>query len=73
MKRLTKRELSRSPSRVSELKPGESVAIADRQGGLTLRREKKVTISPDQMEAELQRICQGCPLVDSLAMMEDEQ
>jgi len=38
-----------------------------------LRREKKVTISPDQMEAELQRICQGCPLVDSLAMMEDEQ
>jgi hypothetical protein len=73
VKTITKRELSRNPAKVSELKPGESMIISDRQGGLTLRREKKVTISPADMEAELNRICQGCPPVDSLAMMEEEQ
>lgn len=73
MKTMTKRELTRNPSKVSELKPGESMTISDRKGGLTLRREKRVTISPDEMEAELKRICLGCPPVDSLAMMEEEQ
>jgi hypothetical protein len=69
---MTKRELTRNPSKISALKPGETIAIADRQGGLTLRREKKVTVSDEEMEAELQRICANCPEVDSLAMMKDE-
>jgi len=72
MKTITKREISRNPSKISALKPGEAVAIADRQGGLTLRREKKVVVSPAEMEAELQRICAGCPPTDALQLMKDE-
>jgi hypothetical protein len=69
---LTKRELVRNPARASALAPGESLAITDGQGGLVVSRPKRVTISPAEMETELQRLCAGGPATDALAMMEDE-
>ncbi|MGA2853135.1 MAG: hypothetical protein ABSE90_03245 [Verrucomicrobiota bacterium] len=72
MNTITKRELTRNPARLSVLKPGERMAIDDRQGGLTVQREKKNTLTAEQIEGELFRICAGCPPVDSLKMMEEE-
>ncbi len=72
VKSITKRELSRNPAKLSSLKPGETIAIADLRGGLTLTRSKRVSLTADQIEAEIQRICAGSPPLDSRTLQEDE-
>jgi hypothetical protein len=63
MNAITKRELTRNPARLT---------IDDRQGGLTVQREKKNILTVEQVEGDLAKICAGCPPVDSLKMMEEE-
>jgi hypothetical protein len=72
MKTITKRELSRNPAKLSGIKPGESVTVRDRQGVLTVTRGKSGLLTPDQIEAELQRICAQGPKTDALQMMGEE-
>jgi hypothetical protein len=72
MNAITKRELTRNPARLTALKPGERMTIDDRQGGLTVQREKKNILTVEQVEGDLAKICAGCPPVDSLKMMEEE-
>lgn len=71
MKTITKRELSRNPAKLSALKPGESVAIADRQGGLTLRREKKSRLTIEDMEGHTKQFRPVCPKMDTLAFLQE--
>ena len=71
MKTMTKRDLSRNASKITTIKPGESVEITDRKGRLTLTREKRVTITPDEMEAEVDRIGAGCPAIDTLVFLRE--
>lgn len=69
---ITKRDLNRNPALLTKLRPGESLTVQDREGGLTVRREKRVTLTPAMIEADLARICAGGPATDALAMMEEE-
>ena len=71
MKAITKRELARKPSLVTSIKPGESVQIEDRQGGLVLMRQKRQTVSVGQMEAELDRLAAHCPAIDTKTFLEE--
>lgn len=71
MKTMTKRELSRNPAKLSALKPGETMEIHDKGGKFTLKREKKISLTADEIEAEIQRICAGCPPIDTLACLQE--
>ena len=72
MKTVTSRELSRKPSLISKIKPGESVDVTDRKGGLVLMRPKTQTVTAEDMDAELLRLTAGCAPMDALAL-EDSQ
>lgn len=72
MKTLTKRELTRQPARATALKPGESLRLEDRDGGLILMREKKSVVSPGEVKHRLEALCAGGPATDVLKMMEAE-
>jgi hypothetical protein len=71
MKTLTKRELVRKPSVVSGLKPGQSLAIRDGDSELIVTRKAAQKLSPDEIEAELQRIFEGAPELDCQAILDD--
>jgi hypothetical protein len=68
---ITKRELNRNPALVSDIKPGESVEITDRQGALTLKREKKVRLSVADMEAQTAALKELCPPMDTQAFLRE--
>lgn len=70
MKTITSRQLSRKPSLISGIKPGESVQIPDRKGGLTLTRAKQ-SISADEMFTELDRLAAQCPPLDTKTFLEE--
>jgi len=71
MKTITKRELSRNPALLSQLKPGESIAVSDREGGLTLRREKRIKLTVEDMEAQTEALQSQCPSMDTLAFLRE--
>jgi hypothetical protein len=71
MKAVTKRQLVRKPSIVSGLKPGESLAIRDGESELIVTRKADQKLSPDQIEAELQKIFRGAPRLDCQAVLDD--
>jgi hypothetical protein len=68
MKTITRRQLSRKPSLVSAIKPGESVHVPDRKGGLTLTRGKQ-TITAEEMFTELDKLAPRCPPMDTQSFL----
>jgi hypothetical protein len=71
MKTITRQQLSRKPSLISSVKPGESVHVPDRKGGLVLTRAKKNPLTPQEMLLELQAISNGCPAMDTKVFLEE--
>ena len=71
VKTMTKRELSRNPAKLTAIKPGESVLVPDAKGGLMVTRRKKTRLPAGQMFAELERLCAGCPPIDTLAFLQE--
>ncbi len=71
MKTLTKRELVRKPSVVSALKPGQSLMIQDGDSNLVVTRKADAKMVPEQIEAELQKIFAGAPVMDCQAVLDD--
>ena len=70
IKTITSRQLSRKPSLISAIKPGETVQVPDRKGGLTLSR-KKQAVSVEEMFAELDKLAPQCPPMDTKAFLEE--
>jgi hypothetical protein len=70
MKTITSRQLSRKPSLISAIKPGETVRVPDRQGGLLLTR-KKSAVSAEEMFAELDKLAAQCPPMDTKAFLDE--
>lgn len=71
VKTITSRELSRKPSVITNIKPGESVHVPDRKGGLVLTRSKTQTISSAEMFAELETLTKGCAPMDTKTFLEE--
>lgn len=71
MNTITQRELNRKPSLASNLRPGESVEISDRKGGLILTRRKRRALTADDMEADLKALAPHCPQVDTLGFLQE--
>jgi hypothetical protein len=71
VKTISSRQLSRKPSLISAVKPGESVQVPDRQGGLVLTRSKKHVLTPAEMLAELYKLSAGAPPMDTKTFLEE--
>jgi len=71
MRTIKKRELVRNPALASHLKPGESIQIEDGKEPLVILRRKRRTLNAKEIHAELDRICEDAPTVDSLAVLND--
>ena len=73
VKTMTKRELSRNPAKLTAIKPGESVLVPDAKGGLVVTRRKANKLPAGQMFAELERLCAGCPPIDTLTFLQEAE
>jgi hypothetical protein len=71
MKKISKRQLVRNPSLASHLKPGQSLALEDGKEPLVLSRRKRVRLTAEQIHAELDRLCEGAPVQDTQAALND--
>ena len=71
MKTISSRELSRKPSLISRIKPGETVHVPDRKGGLVLTRAKGHKVTADEMFAELDRLTKDCAPIDAKAFLDE--
>jgi hypothetical protein len=71
MKTLTRRQLSREPSQLDKIKPGESVAVPDSKGGLIVTRPKKRKLSAEELFAEVDRLGADCPSMDTLKILQE--
>jgi len=71
MKRISKRELVRNPALASHLRPGESIQLEDGKEPLVISRRKKRSLTAEDIHAELDRLCQGAPEIDTLAVLND--
>jgi hypothetical protein len=72
MKTLTRRQLSREPGSLKNIKPGETVLVPDDDGGLIVTRRKKHRLSAEQMFGELDRLAPQCPPMDTRAFLGDD-
>ena len=70
MRTITSRDLSRKPSVISNIKPGESVHVPDRKGGLVMTRAKS-QISATEIFSELDALATQCPAMDTKAFLEE--
>lgn len=73
MKKITKRELTRKPSCLTAIRPGESVRVEDREGGLIITRPKRRRWTAAEIEAEIDRIGKGAPQINTLAFLQEEE
>ena len=73
MKKITKRELTRKPSKLTSIRPGESLQIEDREGGLVVTRPKRRRWTATEIEAEIDRIGEGTPGIDTLAFLQEDE
>lgn len=71
MKMITRRQLSREPSRLDKIKPGESVVVPDSKGGLLVTRPRKKKLTPEEMFTEVERLCADCPPIDTLRILQE--
>jgi hypothetical protein len=69
VKTITTRELVPNPSLASHLKPGQSVQVEDGKGPLVLSCRKRVRLTAEQIQAELDRLCEGAPVQDTQAVL----
>ena len=70
MKAITSRQLSRKPSLISKIKPGESVRVQDRRGGLVMTRKKLSRLTPQAMMLEVEAMGDACPQLDTKGFLE---
>ncbi len=68
---MSKRELVRNPSLASHLKPGQFLELEDGKEPLVLLRRKRVRLTAEQIHAELDRLCEGAPVQDTQAALDD--
>lgn len=73
MKKITKRELARKPSRLTSIRPGESVLIEDREGGLVVSRQKRRKWTSADIEEQIDRLGKGTPKIDTLAFLQEDE
>ena len=71
MKKISKRDLVRNPSIASHLKPGQSLELENGKEPLVLSRPKRVRQTAEQIHAELDRLCEGAPVQDAQAALQD--
>ena len=71
MKTVSKRELVRNPSVISHLRSGESIQIEDGENPITVSRAKRQQLTAEEIEAEIQRICKGSPVMDVQEVLND--
>ena len=71
VKTITKRELTRKPSTLTAIQPGECLGVEDREGGLIVTRQKRRRLSADEMEVEIQRLSGDAPKLDTLAFLQE--
>jgi hypothetical protein len=71
MRTISKRQLVRHPALASRLKPGQSVQLEDGKEPLVLSRPKRVRLTAEQIHAELDRLCEGAPVQDAQAALQD--
>ena len=71
MKSITKRQLTRQPSKLTKIRAGESLRIDDREGGLVVTRPKRQRMTVAEIEAEIDRIGAGAPKIDTLAFLQE--
>jgi hypothetical protein len=68
---ITKRDLSRKPSALSALQPGESLRVEDNQGGFIVTRAKGRRPTAEEMDAEIKRLSGKAPKLDTLAFLQE--
>lgn len=73
MKKITKRELARKPSRLTSIRPGESLQVEDREGGLIVTRQKRRRWTSAEIEAQIDRLGKGSPKIDTLSFLQEEE
>jgi hypothetical protein len=71
MKTISKRKLTRNPSQLTRIRPGESIRVEDRQGALLVTRPKPSRLILAEMEAELDRQSKGLPQLDTLSLLQE--
>jgi hypothetical protein len=71
MKKISKREMTRRPSQLTAIRPGESIQVEDREGGLMVTRQKRQQVSPAEIEAEIERLTGKGPKLDTLVLMQE--
>ena len=70
VKAISKRQFMRKPSVLSGLQPGESVSI-NGNPTLVVSRPKEGQLTPQEMEAELDKLAAKCPEIDTLEVLRD--
>ena len=73
MKTISKRQLVRHPGLASCLKAGQSVQLEDGKEPPVLSRPKRVRLTVEQIHAELDRLCEGAPVQDAQAALQDRR
>lgn len=72
MKTLTRRQLSREPSALKRILPGESVQVPDENGGLVITRRKGRQDTAAEMMADVDKLTGHWAPLDTRALLEDE-
>jgi hypothetical protein len=71
MKKISKREMTRHPSQLTAIRPGESIQVEDREGGLVVMRKKKHHLTAEEISTELARLAGDAPEMDTLALLQE--
>lgn len=70
MKAVTKRQFMRKPSVLSGLQPGQSIVLKGKPS-LVVSRPKERRMTIEEIEAEIDQLGEGCPKIDTLAVLKD--
>ncbi len=71
MKTISKREMTRRPSQLTAIRPGESIQVGDREGGLMVTRQKRQQVSSADIELEIERLTGKGPKLNTLVLMQE--
>jgi hypothetical protein len=71
MKTISKRDMTRQPSKITRIRPGESLHIKDREGGLVVTRTKPKRMTFAEFEASVEDLGKGMPRLDTLALHQE--
>jgi hypothetical protein len=62
--------MTRRPSQLTAIGPGESIRVEDQAGGLIVSRPRR-RLSWPQMQRQLDALAEGCPKIDTLAFLQE--